>query len=216
MSVLASISTPNADCAPDCAPRRLVSGFPDVAVEVLRFERDGTTAVPYLLVRGAPIPAFESSLNDEPQFSDVTRLERTDDTALYKTVWGVDCPLIHCMAETNGSIVQANGTADRWQLDIWFDNRSDASTFHDCCLAREVPLTVERLTSANDYFSDANGSLSPQQRETLLLAYERGYFETPRRTSQEALAAELDRSSSAVSTRLRRGMETLLEETIRK
>lgn len=52
--------------------------------------------------------------------------------------------------------------------------------------------------------------LTEQQRETLILAYERGYFEEPRETSLDQLASELDLSGSAVGARLRRGMESLI------
>lgn len=56
--------------------------------------------------------------------------------------------------------------------------------------------------------------LTEEQRETLLLAYERGYFTEPRETDLETLGAELDVSPSAVAGRLKRGMKLLIEETL--
>lgn len=52
--------------------------------------------------------------------------------------------------------------------------------------------------------------LTDQQRETLLTAYERGYFTEPRETSLEELADALDVSPSAVNGRLRRGLKALI------
>jgi len=52
--------------------------------------------------------------------------------------------------------------------------------------------------------------LTAAQREALVIARERGYFEEPRETSLEELASELDVSASAVGARLRRGMNALI------
>lgn len=54
-------------------------------------------------------------------------------------------------------------------------------------------------------------SLPEEQRETLELAVERGYFEEPRAVSVEELATELDVPRSTVSYRLRRATAALTE-----
>jgi predicted DNA binding protein len=48
-----------------------------------------------------------------------------------------------------------------------------------------------------------------------LLAYERGFFDIPRRATAADLAAELDVSRQAVSERLRRGYAALVETHVR-
>lgn len=57
-------------------------------------------------------------------------------------------------------------------------------------------------------------SLTDEQRTALALAHERGYFSEPRETRLDELAAELDRSPSAVAGRLKRGMRILIEESL--
>jgi predicted DNA binding protein len=52
------------------------------------------------------------------------------------------------------------------------------------------------------------------QREALVLAVERGYYDIPRRCSTAELAAVLGVSDQAVSERLRRGIATLVERTL--
>jgi hypothetical protein len=56
--------------------------------------------------------------------------------------------------------------------------------------------------------------LTDRQHEALRTAYELGYFDIPRRTSLEDVAAELDLSASSVSERLRRAQTQLIEETV--
>lgn len=50
--------------------------------------------------------------------------------------------------------------------------------------------------------------------ETLVTAYERGFFEAPRETSIDELSEALGVSSSAVSGRLRRATRNLVEHTL--
>ena len=214
MAVLAALSTPNTGNALDTTPRRIVSAIPGVEIDVARFERDDEAATVYLWVRGAPSDQIEAVLRDDPQISDVARLEQTMDGALYRAEWTVDSPLIQCMAATNGAIMQATGTNEEWRLKIWFDESADAATFQQCCLDRNVPLNVDRLKSLGDVGTDGVVTLSSPQREAIELAYRRGYFEQPRRTSQAELADELGISSSAVGGRLRRGFVSLIEQTV--
>lgn len=214
MAVLAALATPNDDDAPDCAPRRIVSGHSDVELVVVQFEQNGTVGVPYVRMRGAPTTAFESTLSADPKIQRFDRLERTPNGTLYKVSWEVDSPLVRCMAGTSGIIVEARGTAAEWRLQIWFEDRADASAFQQCCTARDVPLRVDRLTSLAGVAAESTRSVSERQREALLVAYREGYFDEPRRVSQRELAAELDISSSAVGGRLRRGLANLLEETL--
>lgn len=47
-----------------------------------------------------------------------------------------------------------------------------------------------------------------------MLAYREGYYEDPRGTDLEALAARLDITRQALSARLRRGYRNLLERTV--
>lgn len=214
MAVLAVLTTPNTQAAPDSTPRRIVAGFPSIEVEVVQFERDGSLAVIYFWLRGVPVPEVEPVMADDPRITNAERLERTEDAALYKAEWEVDSPVIHCMAGANGMVVQAEGTVEEWRLKIWFENRSDASAFHACCTERDVPLTVDRLSSLADALSNGGADVSPRQREALVLAYREGYFDEPRRVSQEELADELDISSTAVGRRLRRGYANLVEELL--
>lgn len=213
MARLAVISTPNAG-APDGTPRRIVADLPAVDIEVVQFKRNGPVAVPYFWMQGVPATEFESVLGNDRRITDLQRLERTDAGALYRAEWEVDAPIIHCVASTNGVVVRAHGTVEEWRLRIWFEDGTDTSTFQECCASRDVPLEVHRLKSLTDVLSDGHTNLSQAQHEVMVLAYREGYFEEPRRVSQRELADELDISSTAVGRRLRRGFNSLLEETI--
>ena len=56
--------------------------------------------------------------------------------------------------------------------------------------------------------------LTGEQRQTLAAAFEQGYFAEPRETSLQELGEALDLSASAVGGRLKRGMKSLIGETL--
>lgn len=71
-------------------------------------------------------------------------------------------------------------------------------------IPEQVHVEVEQIGRYEPEHGRLFAQLTEQQQETLQLAVERGYFEVPRKTTCEELAAELGVSTSAVSTQLRR------------
>jgi biotin operon repressor len=104
------------------------------------------------------------------------------------------------------------GWYERWLLPsrealhgIWQHARDEGFEF-------DVIRFREQGDTAPEYAGTSR--LTEEQRETLVLAYERGYFAEPRGTSLEDLAAELGISPTAVAGRLKRGMRALVGMTV--
>ena len=57
-------------------------------------------------------------------------------------------------------------------------------------------------------------ALTDKQQATLIIAYNRGYFNSPRDITLEELGEELGITPQAVSSRLRRGMSQILGNTL--
>ncbi|QLH78994.1 helix-turn-helix domain-containing protein [Halosimplex rubrum] len=79
-------------------------------------------------------------------------------------------------------------------------------------LREGIAFRFDHLEEATEPPSNPFASLSlrPEQRRVLELAAERGYYETPRETTLDDLAAELDCPRSTVSYRLRRAEAALV------
>ncbi|AGB36960.1 helix-turn-helix domain-containing protein [Natronococcus occultus] len=78
-----------------------------------------------------------------------------------------------------------------------------------------VGVKLERVFPLESEVTESPGQrweLTPAQEECLRTALEAGYFEIPRRTSSEAVAAELGISKSAFLERLRRAEAALFEQ----
>ena len=69
-------------------------------------------------------------------------------------------------------------------------------------------LTPRRFTDGKEY------NLTADQRTALELAYNRGYFESPRGATQEDPGDELDITRQAVSSLLQRGIDQLIASTL--
>jgi hypothetical protein len=108
-----------------------------------------------------------------------------------------------------GMVLQTHrrGPFHTWRLLIRSGENVD--TFFESVednLRDSVTLHLDRLCEARSWDIDtlSTVSVSDTQREVLQLAVERGYYETPRQTTIEELASELDIPSSTLSYRLRR------------
>lgn len=211
MVSVAVVTTPNNDEAPDSVPRRILGAVPDVEIEVERIVPLGNSAVPYFWVWGEDLATFEGTIAGYPEVTVLEKLERVDGGALYRIDWEVDSPMVHCVESADARIMEAYGTAERWELTVWFEPGVDASALLECCRARNVPIEVDSLYSVANLTNGDQEVVTPSQREALTLAYEHGYFEQPRGISQRELASQLGISAAALGTRLRRGTANLVE-----
>lgn len=101
---------------------------------------------------------------------------------------------------------------DGWRQTGWFATRETFSAFSSFW-RHNAGFRLRRLTRDGESEPPGDG-LTDLQREALRIAYERGYFDIPRRASLDDVAAELDISASSVSERLRRAQTELIEETV--
>lgn len=99
-----------------------------------------------------------------------------------------------------------------WRHNGWFASREAFDAFREFW-QRNGGFRLHRLTHEGGTEPPGDG-LTDRQREALRTAYERGYFDIPRRVPLEEVAGELDISSSSVSERLRRAQTQLIEETV--
>lgn len=194
----------------------VLSGAPDVRLELERVVPLRTDVEPYVWAFGDDLEAFEGAVTDDPRVEDLVALERLGDRGLYRIVWaGEPTDLVRAIEETDATVLEARGDGS-WLFRLRFDDHDGLSRFHEACRDRDLPIRVERtypLTEGTD--PDDHLGVSPEQREALVLALERGYFATPSEASLDDLAAELDITRQAVSDRIRRGNEAILRRILR-
>jgi predicted DNA binding protein len=195
---------------------RLLGTVPEPHVELERVVPVGVEVLPYLWVRGGDPGVFERTVSDHESVDDLVTLDRLDGWRLYSLSWARPRDsLLAAVAETGGTVLSATRDDD-WSFRLRFPDHEALSRFYERCTTRDIALRVSVVTDPETRQSlDRGFELSDPQREALLLALRRGYFDTPGQVSLRELATEFDITEQALSDRIRRGTKVVLEGVLR-
>jgi len=194
---------------------RVLGDVPGTSYELERIVPTADVTVPFLWVRGGDTATLEAHLSDSPLVSEFSVLDRVGAWALYRIDWarGYDGILAEFAAL---DVTTLSGRGDGvWHFRLRFPDHDTVSRFHEYVRERDLPVTVERIYSLSEQADREHPfGLTPEQREALVLALQRGYFETPSETDLATLSRELDISRQALSERIRRGTRQVLRNTL--
>lgn len=194
---------------------QLIAAHPNLTVELERVVPAERRVMPYVWGHGEDLPAFEAALESDPHVDSVTVLDRLPDSALYKIEWNEPAEqLVHGITRTDATILEAHGD-DEWLFRIRFDSHEGLAAFHEYCTDHGIEYHLDRVYTLSDR-SEASErfGLTEVQYDTLVAAVRRGYFEIPRQVSLADLAEEFDVSEQAVSERVRRATNRVLEHVL--
>jgi predicted DNA binding protein len=189
--------------------------LPDVTVTLERIVPAQDVVVPYFWVRGTAIDDIEGAFTHHSGVENIRLVDSVEDEYLLRVEWTRECAgVLSALAETEISLLTAVGTGQQWTFEIRGDDRSDLTEFQSHCLESEIPITLTKLHAITPIETETEAALTETQQEALVLAYNRGYFESPRQVTMEELGSELGISQQAVGSRLRRGMKHILGSTL--
>ncbi|NUB91319.1 helix-turn-helix domain-containing protein [Haloterrigena sp. SYSU A558-1] len=209
MVVIADITVP-ADTFP---LGRVLDDYPAVEIELERIVPLREAIVPLFWIAGAESGVIETSLLEHSKTETVEILTTKDDKTLFEVHWSSDINgLIQALIDTQAKILEASGTAETWDFRLRFPSHEQLSSFNMALTDEGIPITLRHIY--NPSMPEGESPLSSEQRETLRLAYREGYFEIPRRTTQTRLADDIGISDSALSQRIRRGVNILIEQSL--
>jgi predicted DNA binding protein len=211
MSVVADFTVP----ADSFLLPEALAAAPGMAVEAERLASHSVEWVfPYHWASGGDFERFREGMADDPTVADVNAIEEAEGAVLYQVEWTDDVvDLITEITDQHGSILEATARAETWRLQLRFSAEEKVPAF------REHFAENGRTFRVNRVFAPAaprqrEYDLTAEQRETLVTAFEAGYFDVPRELTIDQLADALDVSSNAVSQRLRRASANLVEHTL--
>lgn len=198
--------------AADAFPLGSVFGvLPDATVELERVVPTTNGVVPYFWVRNGG--SIDVDVLERDGIQDVRLVDGVGDEYLLRCEWDPDYEgVLTGIVATNVTLLSAVGTAENWVFEIRGEDRDAISNFRRYCRERDVPVRVTwvRALSALEPLD----VLTPTQREALELAFDRGYFDSPRRATLADVASELDISPQALGSRIRRGTRRLVEHSV--
>ena len=200
--------------SPRLALQPTLQAVPDVTAEL-----EGQIATshhhPLLMVWvTGDIAVFETELDRDPTVEGASVVEQLETTRLYRIELTDDLqPIYPTYQELGAAPLAGSGTHEGWHRRVRFPDRDALARFHDFCKGQDVSFTLHRLYRPSATEDDDLG-LTDEQRRTLQVAFQEGYFEVPRATGLAEIGEELGVSAQSVSERLRRGIRRTLAATV--
>jgi len=194
---------------------RATSGDPNVRVQLERLVPLQETRIPFVWATGKDFEQFEQHLRDSEIVKHVEALTRVGDSVLYHVEWDTDKEtFLNAVSDMNGTIMEAHGDS-AWSFTMRFRDHADLTRFHQFYQDHEFPVHIDRVYAPDEESRTEYGfGLTPEQRETLIMAVEKGYFAVPRETKLDEIAEAVGITRQAASERVRRGAETVLRKSL--
>ncbi|MFC6905339.1 helix-turn-helix domain-containing protein [Halalkalicoccus tibetensis] len=201
--------------ADEFALSRTLSELENVEFEIERFvAQDMDHVMPFVWVTGNDGEAIKECLERDESVDSLERLSELEGEWLYRMEWVERIQtVVQILVEEQGSILAAFGDESGWQLRVLFAQRDALSRTYDYC--QDAGLTIDiRSVYRLDDGREGRFGLTDEQQDTLVAAFDSGYFDVPRSITLTDLAADLDISHQALSERLRRGQKSVLKNTV--
>ena len=188
--------------------------LPEVTVELERVIPHETLIIPYFWVRGARAADIEAAFEAHAGLVNIELIDDVDEEYLMRAEWEDDYyGVLNALAHANIVVLSGSGTKEGWQFEVRGEDRETIGEFRTDCQNRGIPIEITAIHSLLPAQGDGC-ELTETQREALVLAYERGYFDSPRTTSLTNVAEEIGISQQSLSSRLRRGHRRLISRTL--
>lgn len=165
---------------------------------------------------GTRFGEFEAGLEADPTVAASTVLTKREDTAHYVVTYSetTDTRGTYAVAVEHDVVYLTVELQDgEYTVRARAPDRAALSAIREYCLEEGVPFELKRVYR-EDPSNGGSHSLTAAQEEALRLAYERGYYDSPRGTSLEEIGDVLGVSRQAVADRLRRGYKRLIGSTL--
>jgi len=188
---------------------------PEMSVELERIVPTGAMVMPFVWATGDDHEAFETAVRSQAAVESFSALDQFENHGLYRLKW-VDAPtdLIEAIAQAQAVVLEARG-GDEWVFRLRFPTHNSLSEFHNAIIEQDIPIHIDRTYTLTEEFDLGHRfDLTQEQREALVLAIQQGYFASPSEVSLDELAEELGITRQAVSKRIRRGNQKVLQKTL--
>lgn len=191
--------------------------LPAVTVELDRLVPTNKAILPYFWVWGGDMEHVEDVIANQPEILSVTLVDTVSDGGLFRAEWDEQTEgVLTAIAEFDVALTKGTGTGERgnWVFEFRVESLDNLSGFQQYCREHSIDATLNRLFTLAEMQTGGEYNLTPEQHETLILAFNEGYYADPTETSLEKLADELGITRPSVSSRLQRGYRNLIGSTL--
>lgn len=198
MSVIAELTIPG----DDFGLGRTLEVDSGILIELESMVPMGENAIPFFWVYNSQRDTFTALLDDQEFIDDIREIDALDGKTLYALEWKAETDkLFKGIQQQDAQVLSATGTPHRWEFELRFPTHEALSEFQRYCVHEDIALNVARIYNPTRPDGGPWFGLTPVQRETLLLAIDRGYYAIPRQCTTLELADELGVSVSSCLTK---------------
>lgn len=184
-------------------------------VELDRVVPTSDAVIPYFWIYAEHTDEFTADLSEDSGVDAFQVIDKLDEQMLVRIDWNFDYEsVLTAIVNTDVTLLSGIGTEEGWTFEVRSSDQTAVSDFQAYCLENDIPVELTQLHALSSLESDREYDLTDGQRKALVLAYSRGYFDSPRDATQDDLADELEISRQAVSSRLQRGLRRLVASTL--
>ena len=168
----------------------------------------------FVSVVGDDFSSLERALETDATVREATLFSTAADRRVYRIRPQPDViPFLPAVADLGVRVLDVKSGTDGWVTRIQMLSREPLIELRKSCLEHETTFRVRQLYDGNPDADTDETRLTGRQRDTVLTAYQSGYYNVPRGISQGELAEKLDVSTSAISQQLRRATRQLIAST---
>lgn len=193
-----------------------LDSHPSAEFDILRLVANGTDrTMPFVWATGNDLDALCTTIKEDPSTENVEVVAELEEEYLLRMEWMANIRVIfYILIEEDATVLDATGKNGVWRFRIFFPEHDSVSATHDFCDEYGINLDFRRIYQMSDSYRRGQYGLSESQYETIIRAYQEGYYHVPRSVNLQELADRLGVSHQALSERLRRGHGTLIENTL--
>lgn len=189
--------------------------LPDIDV-TWKMTHSGTQTEMLFWIKSDDFEAVEAALEIDETVANPTVLTTVGERRLYRVEFtnGDEIDIRSKLIEVGGIPREVVGNPRGWECQLRFPDREAVSKIQHFCQDHDIDFTLHRLFEETDVNGTDTYSVTQSQRDTLITAVDYGYLDIPHETTLSELGAHFDISDTAVSHRFRRGVKTLILNTI--
>lgn len=201
---------------PALALAHTIRSLPNVTVGVLSDAGTDPIHEGYVFwIEAHDFDAVEEALSEDPTVADYSTVDEANERRTYRITYSDEAKLLTpTILEMGGLTQEARSHSNGWMLRLQLQTHDTLVDLYNYAEEHGIHLEILDLHQDPNVTNHSNYGLTDCQAETLVTAYEHGYYDEPRELSLEELASILGVSTRAVSGRLRRGSARLVEAAL--
>lgn len=187
----------------------------DVTIELDRVVPTGGAVIPYFWISADDTDLLTTDLSEDIGIEQVKVIDQVEKQMFVRIDWNLDHEsVLTAIVNTDITLLSGIGKEKQWTFEVRANEQQELSEFLTYCQDNDIPIELTELHAISTFKSGREYDLTDGQQKALVMAYSRGYFDSPRDATQDDLAEELGITRQAVSSRLQRGIRRLVASTL--